>query len=281
VQNSHRQSACGVFFVGEEDEVSWYEGFFGHDYLHFHLLGGEWLEERTAGQCDFLVTALGLEPGARVLDLCCGQGRHAVELARRGYAVTGLDLSEYLLGLAAERAERAGVSVEFVRRDMRDLPWTDEFDAVVNMFTAFGYLETDAEDEKVLHAVRRCLKPAGRLVLDLHNRELTAICFRPRHWEEHEGHLILDDLRWDGPQGRLHLARTIIAPDGRRREHGFALRIYSQSELNGMLTRAGLEWEQAYDRPGASMPYHALSRGMTVVARKPPGGPGSHQGVRP
>ncbi len=118
-----------------------------------------------------------------------------------GIAVTGLDLSEYLLGLARERAETAGVQVEWVHRDMRELPWREEFDAVVSVFTSFGYLETDEEDEKVLVAAGRALKPGGGLVLCLHNREQTALLFQPKHWSEHEGHLVLDESAWDARPG--------------------------------------------------------------------------------
>ena len=142
--------------------MAWYEEFFGEDYVRFHLRGGEWLEERTGPQCDFVVSALELQPGARVLDLCCGQGRHSVELAQRGYNVTGFDLSEYLLGLARTKAEKLGVEVEFVRGDMRELPWESEFDAVVNLWTAFGYLESDEEDERVLRSVGAALRPGGQ-----------------------------------------------------------------------------------------------------------------------
>ncbi len=263
--------------------MAWYQEFFDEDYMRFHLQGGEWVEARTAGQCDFLVEALELPPGARVLDLCCGQGRVSVELARRGFAVTGLDLSEYLLGLAKGRAEQVplgmplaserdargtGVGVEWAHRDMRDLPWEGEFDAVVSVFTSFGYLETDEEDEKVLGAVQRALKPGGRLLLDVHNREWTAIRFQPRDWCEYEGHLVLDEETWDERKGRITMTRTIIAPDGSRRETGFTLRIYAPSEMNRMLERAGLEWERTYGGWDASQ-YTALSRGMMVVARKP------------
>jgi len=248
--------------------MAWYETFFGEDYLRFHLLGGEWVEARTPGQCDFLVSALELSPGARVLDLCCGQGRISVELARRGFAVTGLDLSEYLLGLARERAERAGLAVEWAHRDMRDLPWENEFDAAASVFTSFGYLETDEEDEKVLRAVQRALKPGGRLLLDVHNREQTALRFQPKSWSEHEGHVVLDDMTWEERRGRITMARTIIAPDGSRHQTGFALRIYAPSEMMRMLERAGMEWERTYGGWDASQ-YTALSRGMMVVARKP------------
>ncbi len=242
--------------------MSWYETFFGEDYVRFHLLGGEWLEERNAQQCDFLERTLNLEPGARVLDLCCGQGRISVELARRGYQVTGLDLSEYLLGLARERAQAAGVEVEWVRRDMRDLPWREEFDAIVSVFTSFGYLETDEEDGKVLVAAGRALKPGGGLVLCLHNREQTALFFQPKCWTEHEGHLVLDESTWDERAGRIRMTRTIVAPDGARRQTGFVLRFYAPSELARMLARAGLDWTETYGDYDASS-YHALCAGCS------------------
>jgi len=248
--------------------MAWYESFFGEDYMRFHLRGGEWLEERTNPQCDFVVSALALPPGARVLDLCCGQGRHAVELAHRGLQVTGLDLSEHLLSLAQRRADEAGVQVEFVRRDMRDLPWENEFDAVLNLFTSFGYLETEEEDQRVLAAVARALRPEGRVMIDLMNREKLPTGFRPKNWYEHEGHLVLENHEWDVLRARLTMTRTIVAPDGTRRETGFVLRVYAHSEIMAMLARAGLAWEHSYGGYDGS-DYGPDSRGMIVVARKP------------
>jgi len=246
----------------------WYEEFFGDDYMRFHLRGGEWLEERTNPQCDFVVSALALAPAARVLDLCCGQGRHAVELARRGFRVSGLDLSEHLLGLAQQRADEAGVQVEFVRRDMRDLPWEDEFDAVINLFTSFGYLETEEEDQRVLEAICASLRPGGRLILDLMNRERLLDRFQSKDWGEHEGHLVLDEHEWDVLAGRLQMKRTIVTPAGTRRETGFVLRIYAHSEIMAMLARAGLRWERSCGGYDGS-DYGGHSGRMIAVARKP------------
>jgi SAM-dependent methyltransferase len=250
--------------------MAWYEEFFGEDYVRFHLRGGEWLEERTAPQCDLVISALELQPGARVLDLCCGQGRHAVELVRRGFRVTGLDLSEHLLGLAHQRAEAAGVEVEFVQRDMRDIPWDNEFDAVVNLFTSFGYLESDEEDQRVLNAVRRALRPGGGLLIDHINRDRRPPGMDPDHrnWFEHECHLVLEQHEWDAVRSRITMIRTIIAPDGTRRQTGFVLRMYAHSEMMAMFQHAGLEWERTYgDYEGSD--YGADSRGMIIVARRP------------
>lgn len=205
-----------------------------------------------------------------MLDLCCGQGRHAVELARRGFRVTGLDLSEYLLGPAKQRAQQAGVEVEFVRGDMRELPWEGEFDAVINMWTSFGYLETDEEDERALHAIRSALRPGGLLLMDHKNRELTSAWLGDgrKEWWEGDGHVVLDEHAWDPLTSRITMTRTIIAPDGARRRTGFILRIYSHSEWLGMFRRVGLEWVRSYGGYDGS-DYGHDSRGLIVVARRP------------
>ena len=250
--------------------MAWYQEFFGEDYMRFHLRGGEWLEERTAPQCDFVASALELEPGARILDLCCGQGRHAVELARRGFSVTGFDLSGYLLGLAEDRAEKAEVACEFVRGDMRELPWENTFDAVLNLFTAFGYLESDEEDERALQAIRAALRPGGLLLIDHHNRERTTPWLGKgrKDWWEGDGHTVLEQEDWDVRRSRITMTRTIIAPDGARRQTGFVLRMYSHSEWMGMFRRVGLEWVRSYGGYDAS-DYAHDSRGLIIIARKP------------
>jgi SAM-dependent methyltransferase len=247
----------------------WYEEFFDRDYVAYHLEGDLWRPERTQAECDFIVQALALGPAARVLDLCCGQGRHAIELAKRGLEVTGADLSEHLLDIARKAAEEAGVTVTMVRCDMRELPWESEFDAVVNMFTAFGYFDPDEENERVLRAVRRALRPGGRLLLDLPNREvfLQLIPNGQRGWREIEGHLVLDERTWDEEGLRLRLHRIIVAPDGSRRCTGHDLREYTHGEILDMIARAGLEWERTYGDI-AMADFGPESRRMLVVGRK-------------
>ena len=105
----------------------------------------------------------GLRPGMRVLDLACGHGDLANRLAGRGGQVTGLDSSEVFLDRARPDAAAAGVSVEYVTGDMRQLPWTGRFDRVVNWSTAFGYFD-DAANRAVLDGIVRALRPGGRLV---------------------------------------------------------------------------------------------------------------------
>ncbi|NIM06646.1 MAG: methyltransferase domain-containing protein [Armatimonadetes bacterium] len=250
--------------------MAWYEEFFDEDYMRFYLRGGAVHAEKAPAECDFIVKALELSEGAKVLDLCCGQGRHAVELAKRGFEITGADLSEYLLGLVRKAAEEAGVSVCFKHCDMRELPWETEFDAVINMFTSFGYFESDEENEKVLRAVHKVLRPGGRLLLDLPNRDVfvNMIPDGRRTWSEHEGCLVLDEHTWNHDEGRLYLNRTIIDPDGSRRQKYHDLRVYSHSEIADMLSRVGFEAERTFADLDMS-DFTSESKRMLVVARKP------------
>jgi SAM-dependent methyltransferase len=249
--------------------MPWYEEFFDEDYMRFHLVGGQREADRAPAECDFIVNALGLKPGDRVLDLCCGQGRHAVELARRGFEVTGADLSGYLLGLARDAAQQARVEVRFHRGDMRELPWEEEFDAVIVMFTAFGYFDSEEDNEKVLREVRKALRPGGRLLLDLPNRDvfLNLIADGQRTWYEHEGHLVLDEHTWDSDRRRLRLSRTIVAPDGTRRQTGHDLREYTHPEIVDPLARAGLQWQRTFADLNMTE-FDPEARRMLIIGRR-------------
>ena len=199
--------------------------------------------ERTAAEVNGVVGQLGLAPGARLLDLCCGPGRHAVPLAQLGYRVTGLDLSWPLLARAAAAAAGAGLTVGLVAADMRRLPFADgSFDAVLNLFNAFGYLEDETQDELVLAEVARVLAPGGRFLQELANREALV-----RDWDERrvlrndEELVVLQERTLDLRTSRDLARWTLIGPDGRRVTREVAIRLYTLTELAAMLDRAGLE----------------------------------------
>jgi len=137
-------------------DPNWWKSFFGDDYL---LITREARprSESPAGMVDFLVERLELGPDKRVLDLACGHGRHALELARRGVPVVGLDYSEPALALARATVEAEGLEAESVHGDMRELPFADEsFDAVANFFTAFGYFAAEPTTNACYAKSRAC-----------------------------------------------------------------------------------------------------------------------------
>ena len=121
-----------------------------------------------------VVSLLGIGPGAHILDLCCGVGRHSLELARRGFRVTGVDRTRLYLDRASKQAEAEGLKIEFVQDDMRTFCRPDAFDVVINLFTSFSYFEDPEEDRQVLVNVYRSLKPGGVFVLEMLGKEILA-----------------------------------------------------------------------------------------------------------
>jgi 2-polyprenyl-3-methyl-5-hydroxy-6-metoxy-1,4-benzoquinol methylase len=245
----------------------WYETFFDEHWLtissHTHP------PEKSAAEVEFLIAGLGLEPGQRVLDIPCGHGRHSVELARRGMRVVGVDLSAEPLELARAAAQAAGVQLDLRRVDMREIEFRDEFDAALNLWTSFGYFETEAEDRLVLDRVLRALRPGGAFVIETINLYGVLRRFEPRAWHElGDGRLLLEERAFDPWTGRMHSGWTLVEPSGERVEMSFATRAYTLVELSGMMLDAGFEVEGAWgDYQGSD--YRVDSRRMIVLARRP------------
>jgi SAM-dependent methyltransferase len=254
--------------AAEEMEMAnpWYVKLFDEDYLRFYA--ATVTPEQTRADVDFMLTRLELAPGAPVLDLCCGHGRHAIELARRGCAVTGLDLSEPALARAQASAEAAGVQVRWVQSDMRQIPAEAEFEAVINWFSAFGYLESDEEDGRVLAAVQRALRPGGKLLMEMVNHAWLMRNFSPRGWTATpDGGLLLEERVFDLLSGRNTVTATFIGPGGERVVTGHNMRIYTLAELARLMSAAGLRICDTWGDVDGS-PYRITSRRMIVLAEK-------------
>ena len=250
-----------------ESNTPWYVDFFGSDYQEAY--GHTFTAERAEKEALFVERTLGLSRNSRILDLCCGQGRHSVLLASRGLNVTGIDLSREYLEQAERSAKEHGVHLELLLRDMRDIPFEDHFDAVINMFSAFGYLESDEENLKALEAVRDALKPGGRVLLDMINREWVVGNYDQSDWRQGEdGSLYLEHREFDLVTSRNHVTFTIIRPDGSRRETvGHHIRLYTLTETLELFRKAGLAYLNAYGGFDGE-PYAIDTRRMIVVAEK-------------
>ena len=194
--------------------VDWYEGFFEGEWLDYLAAGDP---EGNAEQVAFLAEQLGLGEGTRVLDLACGRGRIAIPLARRGCRVTGLDLSPRSLELARHGAATAGVDLELIHADMRDLDAAEKYEVVLNLFSSFGYFVDEADDERVVAAVSRALVPDGTFFIDTINPLALARILTPVEIEEFaDGTLLLERRRFDHLHGRLVATWLFVGNDGTR-----------------------------------------------------------------
>jgi SAM-dependent methyltransferase len=248
-------------------ERPWYQELFGEEYLR--AWAPTLTEERAAREVEGIVTLLDLPPGSAILDLCCGHGRIAIPLAERGYQITGQDLSEVFLRHARQDAAARGVSVRWVHGDMRAIPFAGEFDAIINIFTSFGYLESEAEDAKVLAQVAAALKPGGLFLLEYIHRDRMVRGYRPHVIDRHDdGLIVLHEGEWDHLAGRNHVSITLIEPDGARRQFRHSVRLYTLAELARMLDAVGLPVEAHYGGLDGSE-FTFDSRRLVVLARKP------------
>src|SRR5437867_5043192 len=239
----------------------WYEDFFGSDYLI------RYVHPETAAQVEAIDKILHLRKGGRILDLACGAGRHTIELAKRGYRVTGFDLSSALLAEARKAARRADVKATFVQGDMRRLRYRNAFDAAISMFTSFGYFDRPEEDREVLRGIARALRPRGKFLMELFNRDSLVARLPSQSWQARDdGTVVLEDASFDLLRGRFETRQVIIDRKGTR-EFTASVRAYTLAELKEMLDAAGLFVHRVLGGLDLS-PYTARSWRMVLYAVK-------------
>ena len=222
-------------------QIDWFDpraGLFGADYLQEY---GAISQGHTNREVDFVVRQLELPPASRILDLACGHGRHSLELARRGFAVTGQDLSPTFLEAAERQARQENLKIEWTCRDMRDVSYSVQFHAVLCLFSSFGYLPTDDDDQKVLDGIALALEPGGRLLLDVRNRDRILQNYRSTRRDEFpNGTVLTSTSSFDLITGRNTENYLRQTADGRSQSMVASVRLYTPPELNSMLRRAGL-----------------------------------------
>lgn len=217
--------------------TEWFEdGSFWESYAPLMFDEAKWAEAPEVVEA--IEKLVHLKPKASVLDLCCGVGRHAVEFARKGHMVTGVDLTLSYLEAAAETAEAAGLKIEFVRADARRFAHPGSFDLCVNLFTSFGYFRTEEEDIGLLANCARNLAPGGSLVLETIGKEVAARDFVKGEEFERAGWKVKTEYAVVGPW-KAETNRWIIERDGERVDRSFDLRLYSGVEMLRALRLAG------------------------------------------
>jgi ubiquinone/menaquinone biosynthesis C-methylase UbiE len=242
----------------------WWESAFDDHYLLEY--GPLFTPERDRQEVARLVELMELPVGSRILDVPCGQGRHAHLLAENGFDVDGLDYSQDLLALA--RGRGIGPTLRYSRGDMRKMPgrWSRRFDAVLNLFTSFGFFAHPSDDVRVVREFARVLKPGGLLIWHGGNRDGVMARFLDRDWWSNENALFAQEREFDPLSGILTIHSTWRRGSKTgTREH--RLRLYTATRLSELLADAGLIVENAYDA-FTDRPLQRTSSEMLLVARK-------------
>jgi ubiquinone/menaquinone biosynthesis C-methylase UbiE len=209
---------------------------------------------------------MGIEDSARFLDLACGPGRHSLELARRGFQVTGVDRTTEYLDEAHKRADREELDIEFVNEDMRHFSRPNAYDGAWSMFTSFGYFEQPSDNQQVLDNTFRSLKDGGVFLIELMGREVLARIFQARDWREVDGSIVLYDRHVER-NWTIMRNNQIFIKDDRRLEFTITHWLYSGAELAGMLEESGFKSVELYGNLEGS-PYDQTAKRLVAVARK-------------
>lgn len=212
----------------------WYEEAFGDLY---NIIYAHRTVEAAAPEAAFAAQVLELKQGMRVLDLCCGNGRHLVHLAKiTGHAV-GLD---YSLALLLQGRGLLGQGATIVRADMRGVPFVGAFDAVTNFFTSFGYFQDDADNMHVIAEIARALKPGGRFFIDYVNPTHVRETLEPES-RRFVGEFEIDERRWiDESARRINKSMRVLRNGVVLKSLCESVRLYEEIEIRDQLERAGL-----------------------------------------
>ena len=246
-------------------DIRWFEddGFWRD--MGPHMFSPERLAGTPAEAAQILALA-GTLPGARVLDLCCGPGRHSLELARRGFRVTGVDRTAAYLEQARSAALAEKLAIEFIREDMRAFRREAGFELALSLFTSFGFFDDPGDDRRVIENLRASLAGDGVLVIETIGKEVIARTFRERDWHREPGGALLLEERSVAPDWSYIEARWILIREGSRREHLFRIRLYAAAEL-AALVRAGGFRDVRVCGNLAGDPYDHLAKRLVIVAR--------------
>ena len=223
-------------------KADWWRHIFNANYLR---TDGDVVEDQTItrDEVDLFCEILSLSQESVILDLCCGQGRHSLELAERGFTnLSGLDRSHYLINRARTLNKQQGYNITYKEGDARKLPFaTDTFDYVILAGNSFGYFESDRDDLRVLREIMRVLKPLGKLLIDVTDGSYVKENFQPRSWEWiDKKYFVCRERSLSENQERLisrevitHVKKGVIA------DQFYAERLYTRNSITDLLTLAG------------------------------------------
>ncbi len=223
----------------KQSSSSWFEAWFNHP-LYLEVYSHR--DQREAAQCiDTILSCTGLETqepsSLTVLDIACGAGRHALELAKRGYRVTGNDLSPFLLEEARKAAEASKLPLDLTCSDMRHISTHRKYELVVQLFTSFGYFEEKEDDQRVLNNAYKVLRSGGWYVLDLLNPEYLRRTLVANSRRTAVELTIIEERSLQ--HNTITKTISIIPKKGESLTFSESVRLYDQEEISTMLECEG------------------------------------------
>lgn len=217
----------------------WYESLFEN---YAHKYDNECFVQGTAGECDFIEQELARDKSLKILDIGCGTGRHSIELSKRGYKITGIDLSESQLTWAKEKAKQLNLKVVFQRHDARDLPFDSEFDLAIMLCEGgFSLMETDEMNFQILKNATMALKSKGKLIFTTLNGLFPLFHSVAEFYKsaEKEGQSQCKECSFDLMTFRDHNTAVFEDDSGNKRELKCNERYYVPSEITWLLKSLG------------------------------------------
>jgi SAM-dependent methyltransferase len=239
----------------------WWEELFNDDFIRTMA---KVTDGQIAAEATFIEESLGCEAGAMILDLACGTGRHAVELATRGYQVVGFDLSLAMLARASDEAHDRKQKINFVQGDMRDMTFEETFDGVFSWNTSFGFFDEE-KNAGVIAKVHRSLKKGGQFLLDVVNRDFVVRQSPSLAWYEGDGCICMDEMHIDFITSRMKVKRTLMMDDGRTKEIEYSIRVYSLHELGKLLHDNGFRVAEVSGRTGTPGVFFGCESPRTLI----------------
>ena len=220
----------------------------------------------TPGEVDKIEKLLQIEGRAKILDLCCGKGRHSLEFSRRAYDVIGVDRTAAYIEKARLEAEKLNLNATFIHGDMREYRVPNNFDVIINMFGSFGYFENPDDDRKVVTNMCQSLRAGGQFLIETAGKEIVARNFQEMEWSEVGDLLVLSERKVSQNWGRIE-TRWIVIQGTKRVEHRVSVRSYSAVELSSLLFDCGFSKVQVYGSLDGTE-YDQRAQRLVVVGRK-------------
>ncbi len=246
-----------------KNDSGWWDEFFPDFRMLFDILS----KKDTNAVVRYVIRKLDLKRGRTFLDCPCGIGRISLPLAQKGVRVTGIDITPSYLEELARKAERKGLKIRLEHCDMRRIRFDRQFDAAANLWTSFGYFDKEADNLLTLKRMYRALKPGGRFMLQVINRDWVLVNFAARNWSWAGKIRIIEEHRFDYATSIMH-GTFCHFRDGHEVMHLSKIRMYSYHELVSMLRGVGFVDIEGYGSLQDD-PISRDTRMMHIIATRP------------